>query len=85
MNPNPTITLFSGGDLTVGGVLHAGLNDARTGNLSLTAQDVLINGALYAANAGAVGVTANSGSIEVPGAIWGNGPPAGQQPTWPAW
>ncbi|HEY6433432.1 MAG TPA: hypothetical protein VIZ17_15745, partial [Acetobacteraceae bacterium] len=77
VNPNPTATItISNGDLSIAGLLHAGLDATRTGNDLLTANNVFVTGGVFAANAGSANITANTGSIEIPGTIWGDGPPA---------
>ena len=72
LNANPTATLtVTSGDLTVDGTVHAGLDGTRTGDVTLSANDVFINGGVFAADAGIAMVSA-SGSIGVTGMIGGD-------------
>ncbi len=72
LNANPTATLtVTSGDLTVDGTVHAGLDGTRTGDVTLSANDVFINGGVFAADAGTAMVSA-SGSIGITGMIGGD-------------
>ncbi len=64
VNPNPAAIInISNGDLSVGGVLHAGLDGARTGNVALTARNLAISGTATAATAGTLMATANNAFV----------------------
>ncbi|HSU04982.1 MAG TPA: hypothetical protein VLI93_05375, partial [Acetobacteraceae bacterium] len=87
VHSHPTVEIdVDSGDLVIAfdgastGVVHAGLNAARAGDVGLAAGgNVLIDGVVFAAGGGTVAVAA-TGNIDIPGLIWGDGPPNGPAP-----
>ncbi|HEX5326150.1 MAG TPA: hypothetical protein VFW75_05745, partial [Acetobacteraceae bacterium] len=72
LHTDPTAEInIGGGDLTIGGVVHAGLDGARTGDVLLDGGNVTIGGGVFGAHAGAVAI-ASRGAVEIPGVIWGD-------------